>query len=763
MHPTVLHIHQNAPAVNPSKEDAERRSNQVSAQTCGQTGAGNDKCLMPIVPVQVKSVKGDKLIQTYAFLDPGSSATFCSEKLMNDLNIRGKKVKIFLRTMGQEQSVSCNAVTNLEISGIGSNNFFALPEVYTQRDMPVNSDNIVTQKELSNWPYLDRVKIPHIEADVDLLIGANASQVMEPWEIINSHGNGPYAFRTLVGWVVSGLSERSNDCGDEIGSPSVTVNRISIGKLEHLLHNQYNQDFSENLVDKNEMSREDLQFMKIMKDSVKLQHGHYSLKLPFRNDVKLPDNLCVAKQRCSGLKRKLERNEKLHEEYTKFIADVLEKGYAEMVPPDQLKRDDGKVWYVPHHGVFHSKKGTLRVVFDCGATFKGTSLNNQLLQGPNFTNSLLGVLLRFRQEPIALMADIQAMFHQVRVAEEDVDFLRFLWWSDGNLNQELTTCRMIVHPFGAVSSPSCACFALRRTAEDNQSFFPSQVVETVFDCFYVDDCLKSISSEGEAIVLIKDLIALCQKGGFCLTKWISNDRKVLQSIPEEHRSKDIRCLDLDRDKLPVERTLGLQWDAENDTFQFRMRLKSQQCTRRGILSVVSSVYDPMGFIAPLTLPAKLLLQEMCRQRLSWDEQIPPGLQSQWTHWISELNKMAHFQVNRCFKPPDFGEITDACLHHFSDACEKGYGTVTYLKMKNRDKVHVSFLLGKARVAPLKQVTIPRLELTAAVLAVKVDEMLKKELKIQLDNSVFWTDSMTVLKYIKNEDKRFKTFVANRVS
>lgn len=259
-HPSVLHIHR-----KPVVEDKGQRSSLVSAQTCGHTGAGNEKCLLSIIPVQVKSSKGDKIIQTYAFLDPGSSATFCSKHLMDELNIRGKRVNILLRTMGQEQSVSCNVVTGLEISGINNNNLFSLPEVYTQKKMPVNSDNIVTQEEISKWPYLDRVKLTHIEANVDLLIGANASQVMEPWEVINGYGNGPYAIRTLLGWVVNGLSERSSDCRNDTGTPFVTVNRISIGRLEKLLQHQYNCDFNENMVDKKEMSREDLKFIEIMK------------------------------------------------------------------------------------------------------------------------------------------------------------------------------------------------------------------------------------------------------------------------------------------------------------------------------------------------------------------------------------------------------------------------------------------------------------------------------------------------------------------
>lgn len=189
---------------------------------------------MPILPVQVKSTKGNKVIQTYAFLDPGSSATFCSEYLMKELNMCGKRVNIFLRTMGQEQSVSCNVIDGFEISGINSNHFFPLPDVYTQKKMPVSSGDIITQKELCKWSYLDKVRIPYIQADVDLLIGMNASDVIEPYEIINSHGNGPFAIKTLLGWVVNGTMVGNSDRKNENGHSVVTVNRISVVKLDEL-------------------------------------------------------------------------------------------------------------------------------------------------------------------------------------------------------------------------------------------------------------------------------------------------------------------------------------------------------------------------------------------------------------------------------------------------------------------------------------------------------------------------------------------------
>lgn len=374
------------------------------------------------------------------------------------------------------------------------------------------------------------------------------------------------------------------------------------------------------------------------------------------------------------------------------------------------------------------------------------------------TNSLLGVLTRFRLNSIAVMADIKAMYHQVQVAKQDVDFLRFLWWPRGDLTQPLTEYRMTVHLFGAISSPSCASFALRKTAEDHKADFPVHVTDTIKQNFYVDDCLKSLSSEAEAMSLVTDLTALFQ-----LLKWISNSRSVLEAIDVEKRAKEVKELDFDRDSLPVERTLGLQWCAETDTFRFKMAVQERPFTRRGILSVVSSVYDPIGFLAPFTLPVKIMLQNLCKMSYSWDEHIPQNYQLQWVGWLEDLRRIRTFSVPRCFKPKGFGQLTSAQLHNFSDASENGYGTVSYLRLQSDEKIHVTFILGKARVAPLKNVTIPRMELTAAVLAARVDRLLKAELQLELENSIFWTDSTIVLKYIRNETKRFHTFVANRLS
>ena len=188
----------------------------------------------------------------------------------------------------------------------------------------------------------------------------------------------------------------------------------------------------------------------------------------------MPINRSQAGAYAKGLRRRLNKDSGLHEQYTKFMNNVESSGHAEKVPDTVLAHEDGRQWYIPHHAVFNpNKPEKIRVVYNCPASYSGVSLNKLLLQGPDLTNRLNGVLIRWRQEPIAVLADIQSMFYQVRVAEEDRDMLRYLcWWPNGNLNDTLQDYRMCVHVFGAVSSPSCANYVLRKIAMDCQSIKP---------------------------------------------------------------------------------------------------------------------------------------------------------------------------------------------------------------------------------------------------------------------------------------------------
>ena len=240
----------------------------------------------------------------------------------------------------------------------------------------------------------------------------------------------------------------------------------------------------------------------------------------------------------------MERSTAYKDEYTKCIEALIEKGYAQKCNnEDNVK--DGQVWYLPHHGVYHPAKGKLRVVFDCGATFQGVSLNVKLLQGPDLTNQLVGVLLRFRKHAVPVMAVIEAMFHQVGIPEQHRSFLRFLWWPDGDVRLKPEVYEMCVHTFGTISSPSCANFALRRTAEDNKDEFGTDAASTLLLDFYVDDMLKSLDEEEETVSLMKRVQKVCDKGGFNLTKFVSNSSAVIESIPVQKKlshSNNLSCL-----------------------------------------------------------------------------------------------------------------------------------------------------------------------------------------------------------------------------
>ena len=198
-------------------------------------------------------------------------------------------------------------------------------------------------------------------------------------------------------------------------------NELKDHSVKEMMLAMFYQDFSENesssFHEREKMSQEDKKFMKLMESEVKLINGYYQLPLPLRNpEMKFPNNRYQAVQRALSLRRKLEKNPQMYNDYKDFMTSIISKGYATKVSDLPQK---GKVWYIPHHGVYHPKKpNKIRVVFDCGATYQGVSMNSELLQGPDLTNQIVGVLTRFREEPIPVVGDIESMFYQVKVPAE---------------------------------------------------------------------------------------------------------------------------------------------------------------------------------------------------------------------------------------------------------------------------------------------------------------------------------------------------------
>ena len=633
------------------------------------------------------------------------------------------------------------------------------------------------------WPHLRKIKnkIPEVDKnlDVGLLIGCNCPKAMKPREVITGKSEDPYAVRTLLGWCIVGptdLADQDNKYSDgECFEGSGSCNRIvarEMGREDREITFVLNQKTTEDVIDPaavvrmmnldfaerkdfspTSLSKEDRQFLAIAEKGIhRAPDRHYELPLPFKNDkVSLPNIKALALHCLQNLKRRFKKpqEKQYREDYVNFMNKLIDAGHAEVAP----KETNGRVSYIPHHGLYHRKKGKFCGVFNSAAQYQNQSLNSHLLQGPNLTS----VLIRFRQDFVAFTCDIEGMFHQVTVNEEHRDILRFLWWPDGDINQEPQEYRMTVHLFGATSSFGCANFALKATANDHETEFGIEAANFLCDDFYVDDGLKSLATVEEAVALIKNAKKMCKSGGFNLHKFISNHKDVIKSIQESDRG-GVKELDLDSGTLPLERTLGGQWCIESDCFQFSIILQDKPCTRRGILSTVSSIFDPLGFVSPLLLQGKFILQDLCSR-----DPIPDDTRAKWEAWKSELLKLERITIPRCYKPAEFGRVTRAELHHFSDASVKGYGQCSYLRLVDeQQRVHCSFVMSKSRVAPLKPVTVPRLELTATVISVRVRQQIHKAIEYQIDQDYFWTDSKVVLGYINNETRRFHVFVSNRV-
>ena len=717
-HPSVMHVFRTAGAENQQqRQEAQLGMESAQPSVSVRTISSSDGSMkMPMIPVKVQYRDGPPIV-TYMFLDSGSSSTFCTYDLLSKLNVDVRnKTKLSVSTMSKDPLVVwASAVQGLSISDMSENNQVTLPTVFALDKIPASREEICTAEDLQDWPHLQEVVPDVVDAEIGMLVGMNVPEALEPTDFIQSRDSSPYAVRTRLGWVVNGPVRKQ-----KWAEMRATANRIKVEV----------QGFQ---VDENPASEErgwsveDHKWMEKIDKEAKMDGGHYELPIPLKSDdTVLPDNREVCLRRLQGLGKKFQ-NESFADRYCEVIEDMAKKGYAEKVPEDELGRADGLVNYLPHHEVF-GKKDKLRVVFDCSSSFRGFSLNDMVFQGPSLCTPLIDVLTRFRQEEEAFMGDVNAMFHQVHVPSGHRDLLRYLWWRDGDPAEEVETWRMKVHPFGLKSSPSCASYALLRTASDFGEEVSPEAAQTVISNMYVDDLVKSVADVDQALRLVKKVRELCEKGGFHMAKFVSNRREVLDSIPPEDRGKKVKDLDFD-DDLPSERTLGIEWHMESDTIGFATKATEKPPTRRGMLSVIGSVYDPLGMAAPFVLNGRIILQELVRRQYRWDEPAPEDLIVKWQEWLTGISLISDVCISRCVKPVEFGTAKDCQLHHFADASNEGYGVVSYLRMTNaRGEVHCAFLFGKSRLAPLKSMTVPRLELAAATLAARTDVLLRRALQ-----------------------------------
>ena len=701
-----------------------------------------DNCVfMPVVSVRVNGS-----VYANALLDTASTNSFCTKKLVEKLGVSGQSISYDLHTLSQSEVRHETECVDIDLAAANGIDVLPMSNVYVVDKIPAQ----VPAAYVTGHSNLNNIPIVQGKVEVDILIGQDNSEALIPLEIRRGVKGEPFATRTLLGWSLNGpAGEVTNK---EVISHFIATLPNKPVDADKLM-NFENDDVCS---DKLGLSADDEKVIRLWDEQCEIVNGQYQIPIPWKEGKDPTNNLEAVIPRLTALKRSLSKRG-IYAVYDNEIDKLLSQGYAEAVPPEEILSNN-KVWYLPHHPVITEKKpGKVRVVFDCSAKYRGESLNDKVYQGPDFNNKLVHVLLRFREEPFAVMADIEAMYNRVKVPIFDRNALRFIWYDKGGSVQHL---RMTSHIFGGIWCSSAATYALHKVTKDQQ--LSAEVNDTILSGFYVDDCLKSFGSKEKATTVISELTTALGNAGFRLTKFKSNEDEMLSGLSTNDIATEMRNV---QSKGNVQsKALGIKWDTLTDSLHFEVKNNEDSCvTRRKMLSYVSSLYDPLGLVGPIILKAKLMLQTATRLGLQWDESVPAKLSDEWTSWCAALRDLTKAEVPRCVKPPHYDDAVLE-LHHFSDASESGFGFLSYLRCINKvGEIHTALLYSKSRVAPLKTLTIPRLKLQAAALATMADITLRNELSLYLNPSTFWIDSEIVMGYISNEKTRFNVFVSNRLS
>ncbi|XP_064479096.1 uncharacterized protein LOC135392310 [Ornithodoros turicata] len=418
---------------------------------------------------------------------------------------------------------------------------------------------------------------------------------------------------------------------------------------------------------------------------------------------------------------------------------------------------------MPHHAVIREDRETtkVRIVFDISSKAPGAqSLNDILEPGPNLNPDMLKLLLTFRLQRIAIIADIEKASLQILLDVQDRDFLRFFWYEttpsvEGQLPR-LEIWRMTRVPFGATSSTFLLAATIHHHLQHQVATYP-WTTSRLKARFYVDDLVTGAEDTQEVMKLFRETLQIFETASMPVRKWLTNSPTLQQ---EFERSGYTRVSTVSA------KVLGITWHTGRDDLTCSLTsisefLKSSQCTKRHVLRSVSRLFDPFGFLAPFTITPKILFQSLWEEKTPWDATLTTASSIVWNTWCSELNQLTSFALPRILDPDSPDLVSTFSLHAFCDASPHAYGAVVYFR--NPKTCRVTFAVAKSRVAPLKRQSLPRLELMAAVLAARLLKTVTEAFSIVRDNCNAWTDSMIALSWIRTAPSRLIPFSSLWVS
>nr|XP_034834256.1 uncharacterized protein LOC117990869 [Maniola hyperantus] len=691
-----------------------------------------------------------------ALVDQGSQATLITEACVQRLGLS--------RYPAQKSTT---------ITGIGDTNEqprgYALCEVtpHNKPEPKLYIEALILPKITSYIPNIPSSfeQIPHLKdltlADpelrstrpVEILLGSDYTDSILLYNNIKGPLGTPVAINSIFGYLLNGKIAHST-------SGSVSVN-LSTCQLDVQLQRFWEL---ESMPENTHRTKDELNCEKIFVNTHKRDlNGKYTVSLPFKeNAPPLGESRAIALSRLNKLEVKLSRNSTLRAEYNKCMQEYLDLGHME--PVHLAKMQSITSYYIPHHCVVKTSASTTkyRVVYDASCkTTSGRSLNDNLLTGQKLHQDITEVLLKFRLHNIVFTADIKMMYRFINLCKEHRDFQRILWrFSPLEPVQEFRLCTVT---FGVASAPFLALRTLRQLAMDEAASFPLASQVLLNDVF-VDDIVTGASTIEEAIELQRQLTAICKAGTFELRKWTSNNQEFLDSLNTDDSSLDDALILSALDTNDSIKVLGLKWTPKSDTFTYHTDIPPRKCTKRIMLAEIAKIYDPLGFLSPITLFVKHLIQLLWVAGSGWDEAPPKGICELWYRFIDELSSLQNVILPRHILPST--AIDQVQLHGFSDASEKAYAACVYIRVVNTEGViQAHLLLGKTKVAPLKQLTIPRLELCGAHL---LSKLIKKVITtysniLPFDEVFAWCDSSVTLAWLHSSPHKWRTYVANRIA
>ncbi|XP_063636104.1 uncharacterized protein LOC134806710 [Cydia splendana] len=719
---------------------------------------------LKIVPVTVAGPTGS--CNVYAFLDDGSTASLIDSSIATRIGSTEPKETITVNGVCQLQCQTTISYVDFEIRGRYTKETFSVKNARCVDNVGLRTQSL-KREALESFSHLTDVAdvLTYEDATPTILIGAEHWYLSIPRDVRVGGINEPAAVLTVLGWVLYGVVSSKTKLVEFINYTHADI--INDENLESLIKEQYKLDSIGITKTETLHSKQDQRAIDILEATTKrLPSGRFEVGMPWRDGIqRVPDSYPQAMSRFLSLERRMCKEVEFAKAYNAFINNMLAKGYAEECAPDTYygqhnKNSDNMRLYLPHFGVYHPQKRKVRVVHDAAARNEVVSLNSLLLSGPDLLQPLLKVLFRFRESCVGITADIKEMFPQVRVRDQDRDALRFLWRPDKTI--AIKEYRMTSVIFGACCSPFIGQFIKNKNALEHADSYP-QAVDAILFSHYMDDYIDSQDGVNEAAQLAADIIAVHNAACFEMRGWISNEREALKLVPDDLRAA--QSLEIDLGELTNSiRALGIAWNPALDTLVFRTGLIETiptSLTKRKVLSHVMRVYDPLGLLGPIVVKGRILFQQTWRSNIDWDTELPQTEASKWFEWFQDHLKVSSLKIPRWYSKIRGSEPSYRELHVLADASELAYACVAYWRLVYPDgNVELTLIASKTRVSPLKPMSIPRLELQAALIASRIALVIKDSHRKKPRRTYFWTDSMTVLQWLRSDTRAFKPFVAH---